>query len=228
MLIKDLDWSAIRQDLSGKGYTKIKNVLEPGHAEIIANAVLNETTWDLCYLSNDGPVSITHNELQEYTGNDVINLQNNILTKAKTGFSYYYYRTDFVNNTNPMLKNFYNYLCGDGFLGFARYITDELSINTVNGQLTCYRPGCFLKRHNDTTSKEHRIVAYVFGFTPKWHNDWGGLLLIENENRNIIDSYKPEFNTLTIFKVPTWHSVSQVANYAQGARYTITGWVLAP
>lgn len=228
MLSKDLNWDAIRKDFAQRGYTRIENALEPSCATRVAEAIIRETEWELCYLSGDGPVFITHAELQDYTPERSARLNNDIFTRARSDFSYFYYRSALAGNNNPRLIEFHDFLRGGNFLGFARYLTDDLTIHTINGQLTCYRPACFLRRHNDTTTKEHRIAAYVFGFTPQWEADWGGLLHIQDEKFNIIDTHKPAFNTLTIFRVPTWHFVSQVANYAQGARYTVTGWILAP
>lgn len=228
MLNKDLNWTSVRQRFADSGYVRIENALDPQYATRVANEIIHATEWNLCYLTNDGPHSITHEELKNYPPEKSIALNRNIISKARTGFSYYYYRADLVDSTNVELEKFFNYLRGNEFLGFSKYLTDELSINSVNGQLTCYRPGCFLRRHNDTTNKEHRIAAYVFGFTPLWEADWGGLLHIQDDTFNIIDSHIPAFNTLTIFRVPTWHFVSQVASYAQGLRYTATGWILAP
>lgn len=76
------------------------------------------------------------------------------------------------------------------------------------------------------TNKEKRVAAYVFNFTSLWDVDWGGFLHILDEQHKVIDTLEPLFNSLTVFKVPTWHCVSQVSNYAQGERFTATGRML--
>jgi Rps23 Pro-64 3,4-dihydroxylase Tpa1-like proline 4-hydroxylase len=229
MLNDILDWDAARADYAANGYVRVENALDPQYAELVAQAVIQETNWQLCYLSDNGPVSIAPQELRSYPPEKAASINNEILTKAQSGFAYYYYRSALQNSSNPKHSQFFNYLRSDNFLSFARFLTGEPSIHTVNGQLTCYRPTCFLRRHNDTAgSIEERAAAYVFGFTPQWEADWGGLLHIMSEDFRIIDSHKPAFNTLTVFRVPTWHFVSQVANYAKGARYTATGWFLMP
>ena len=85
-----------------------------------------------------------------------------------------------------------------------------------------------MRKHTDQTDKENRVAAYVINFTPQWNNDWGGLLHILDDQQNILDILEPQFNSITFFKVPKLHYVSQIANYARGHRYTVTGWMLKP
>ncbi len=53
----------------------------------------------------------------------------------------------------------------------------------------------------------------------------GGVLLFQDEARNVTGGFPPRFNALNIFRVPQWHSVSQVASFVTAHRYAITGWV---
>ncbi|MEI8606383.1 2OG-Fe(II) oxygenase family protein [Pseudoalteromonas sp. B160] len=63
---------------------------------------------------------------------------------------------------------------------FALILFDEITGNenviSASVQVTRYISGNFLTRHNDVLPSEGRAIAYVFGFTPNWHPDWGGLL----------------------------------------------------
>ena len=228
MLSKHLDMNSIKETYKNNRYVRIENFLDEEYAKTIYQTMLNEIKWDLCYLSDDGPTSINDSELRAYTSQQYAELNQKIMIRTHQGFSYYYYRSDLVNTTNNIVKRFYVDLCGDEFLGFCRSITDEVAIDKVNGQLACFVPGCFLRKHTDETDKENRVAAYVINFTPSWNNDWGGHLHILNNEQRIIDTLEPLFNSVTIFKVPALHYVSQVANYARGKRYTATGWMLKP
>jgi len=228
MLNQEIDWDLAKQEYAHKGYTRIENVLEADYASRIANALTNETDWRLCYRDEDGPVCLTRMEVQTYTPQQQAELNRKILARAQAGFSYYYYRYSLANDPNEQLKDFLNKVREEKTLGFIRYVTGQAAIKTATGQATCYRPSCFLRQHDDSHSSEHRIVAYVFGFTPVWQADWGGLLNIQDETSKVIATQTPAFNTLTLIKVPTLHFVSQVAGYARGVRYTTTGWFLAP
>jgi len=228
MLSKDLLIDEIKADFQKNRYVRIENFLDKEYVKKISQSIFNEISWDLCYLSNNGPVSIKESELKKFTPQQSADLNQEIMARALQGFSYFYYRSDLVNSVNKVLKEFYKDLCGDEFLGFCRDITGESTIEKVNGQLACFSPGCFLRKHTDKTDKENRAAAYVFNFTPTWNNDWGGHLHILDDQQRIIDTLEPLFNSITIFKVPALHYVSQVANYAKGRRFTATGWMLMP
>jgi len=93
----------------------------------------------------------------------------------------------------------------------------------MDGQATAYSPGDFLTRHDDNVAGKNRRAAYVFGLTPEWRPEWGGLLLFHGEDA--LRGMAPAFNVLDIFAVPQPHSVSLVTPAAPRRRYAITGWL---
>lgn len=225
-LNSNLDLTTIRENFVSNGYVRIDNVLDNDSAILLENALSRQIQWDVCYLTDNGPKSISQSELQAYTPEQMAALNLEIMKKATNGFSYYYYRSDLVNTRNPIAKEFFQYLSSPDFIGFARAVTGIPAIRQLNGQLARFSTACFLRTHSDKTDKEKRAAAYVFSFTSQWSTDWGGHLhILDNQSRNR-DVFEPSFNTLTLFKVPTPHFVSQVSNYARGFRYTATGWML--
>lgn len=44
-----------------------------------------------------------------------------------------------------------------------------------------------------------------------------------DESDTVTESWVPQFNCLSLFKVPAWHCVSCVAPYATAPRLAITG-----
>jgi len=70
-----------------------------------------------------------------------------------------------------------------------------------------------------------RKAAFVFGLTPQWRPEWGGLLLFHEPGEIEISGMVPQFNTLDLFSVPRFHSVSQVTRAAPRRRYCVTGWL---
>ncbi len=226
MLNKNIDLAACQKTFRETGFVRIENVLEPAYADNIEAALKTGISWDLCYLNESGPVSIPQAEYRAYTLAQSAELNSAILKQAQNGFAYFYYRSDLVRSKHEVLSTFYRELSADHCLGVFRQITGETGIRAVNGQVACFTPACFLKRHQDTTDKEKRFAAYVFNFTRGWDPDWGGHLhVLDKELRNV-NVFEPSFNTLVIFKVPRIHFVSQVSNYARGARFTATGWLL--
>ncbi len=94
-------------------------------------------------------------------------------------------------------------------------------------QVTRYRPGHFLTRHNDVVPAEQRRVAYVLGFTPRWHPDWGGLLQFYRQDGVPQDAWAPGFNDLMLFDVHRVHAVTYVTPFAAEPRQAISGWFSA-
>jgi hypothetical protein len=110
-------------------------------------------------------------------------------------------------------------------LDFLRKITGEPRIAYVDAQASRYRAGQFLTAHDDEIEGKNRLFAYVLNLTPAWRVEWGGLLLFHDADGHVSEGYAPKFNALNIFKVPQWHSVSQVASYVTEPRLSITGWI---
>jgi Rps23 Pro-64 3,4-dihydroxylase Tpa1-like proline 4-hydroxylase len=81
--------------------------------------------------------------------------------------------------------------------------------------------------HSDETAVERRRIAYVINLTRGWRPDWGGLLHFADDEGNVVDTFFPHFNSLSLFTVPQNHFVSYVAPYAQGKRSAVTGWLIA-
>lgn len=95
----------------------------------------------------------------------------------------------------------------------------------TDGQATAYGPGDFLTLHDDAVDGKNRLAAFVYGLTPGWRLDWGGLLLFHGERDRDAEALAPRFNTLDLFAVPRAHSVSLVSHAAAHRRYAITGWL---
>ncbi|MGD9340746.1 MAG: 2OG-Fe(II) oxygenase family protein, partial [Chromatiales bacterium] len=62
------------------------------------------------------------------------------------------------------------------------------------------------------------------GLSRNWQNEWGGLLHFLGGDDRVEDVLAPEFNTISLFRVPQRHFVSQVAAFAGEQRISITGW----
>jgi Rps23 Pro-64 3,4-dihydroxylase Tpa1-like proline 4-hydroxylase len=108
-----------------------------------------------------------------------------------------------------------------------RRVTGIDGLIKADAQATLYAPGHFLTTHDDSgLAKEHRRVAYVLNMTKAWRPEWGGQLqFLAAKHGAVDDTWSPAFNTLALFVVPTWHTVTYVAPFAKGQRLAITGWL---
>lgn len=108
---------------------------------------------------------------------------------------------------------------------FLRTVTGDPAIGFADAQGTAYAPGDFLTGHDDAVAGKSRLAAYVFGLTPKWRIEWGGLLLFHDVAEARAAAVAPGFNQLNLFRVGQQHSVSEVTRAAAYRRYSITGWL---
>jgi Rps23 Pro-64 3,4-dihydroxylase Tpa1-like proline 4-hydroxylase len=112
-------------------------------------------------------------------------------------------------------------------LDFLRAVTGASELAFTDGQATAYGPGDFLSRHDDNVIGKNRLAAYVFGLTPNWRAEYGGVLIFHDAGGHLVTGHVPQFNTLDLFAVPQLHSVSMVTPAAPGRRYAVTGWLRA-
>jgi len=94
--------------------------------------------------------------------------------------------------------------------------------------VTAYGHGDFLTGHDDDLAGSGRAAAFVLGLTPQWRLEWGGLLMFHELGQVPFWGMGPQFNTLDLFAVPKYHSVSLVSPAAPRRRYSITGWLSRP
>ncbi len=155
--------------------------------------------------------------------------------RAREGFEFLYEHRKVSDDPRERaadpapVARFVDFLNAPPFLEFARRLTGMPDIVRADAQATRYRPGDFLTQHDDfdRTGRKQRRAAYVFNLTPRWQADWGGQLQFIGPDGHVTEAWVPRFNALNVFAVPQPHAVSIVAPFAVGARYSVTGWLLA-
>jgi len=118
------------------------------------------------------------------------------------------------------------YLNTPDFLQLVRDVTGINELIKADGQATLYAAQHFLALHNDSHVAEGWRVAYVMNFSiDDWKPDWGGYLNFFDDEGDIVQGFRPRFNTLNLFAVPQPHNVSFVPPFAPMGRLAITGWL---
>jgi len=228
-----LDAKAIAALLKQFGRLHIPDILAPGDAQAVA-AALAEAPYARTFLVGGKGFRATPEAYQASPPQIRQEVETAIVQGARTGFQY-----DFDNwpvsdeveagrrlgGAVAPIEAAYDLLNSDAGLGFLRAITGDARIVYVDAQATRYRAGQFLTAHDDDLEGRNRLYAYVLNLTPTWRIEWGGLLLFHDADGHVAEGYAPKFNSLNIFRVPQWHSVSQVASYVDQSRLAITGWI---
>jgi SM-20-related protein len=231
MLNNDLDLPHWRERLLRHGRVQIPDVLQAGALERLRRCLTDEVPWTLALRDvADTSRTIGHAELQRLGADGLARLLAQAASDAadRYGFAYESYMmvTAYLERRDPdlLLHRILEFLNSPAFIGFTRALTGDPGIGRVSAQATRYRSGMFLKRHNDLEPAEGRRYAYVINLGEAWAADWGGLLQFLDDDGNVVDSFVPRPNSLSLFKVPAWHCVSLVAPWALQPRLAITGW----
>ncbi len=214
------------------GWIRINNLFSPDVADKIEHVLSEQTPWRLVHSDAQG-----HHQYYTQTQLAAIEPQarqkmfGDVMLRARDGFAYAY-------NVYPMVDAYLTgedpdwplhpmteFLNSGEFQAFVKTVTNEPNVVKIDGQATCYARGHFLNTHDDTGHHQERAVAYVMGFSRDWRTEWGGQLLFTDDQGNAVRGFNPSFNSITLFKVPIPHIVTQVSTYAGASRYSITGWL---
>jgi len=225
-----LDSERFRNDFEQLGYVHISDVLPNENAQRLRKAMLEDTSWNLVFNDRDRHIDMPPAQYSMLSPEKIRELHHAIYAQAQNSFQYCYNNYPIFDahragkNKGHVLHQFWEWLNGDEFLGFARVTTGFDDINLVDAQATRYKSGHFLTTHDDVQEGKNRRAAYIFNFTPDWPADWGGYLQLLDENEHVRRGLRPTFNTLNILAVPQKHNVSIVTPFAGGMRTSISGW----
>jgi SM-20-related protein len=225
----ELNKTAITADLSQE-YEKNKKIMihdiwNQASLKRLTQVLTEDVKYLSAYTLGMANKQSSDEEFKNMSAADLRSLQQSIAENASRGIGFFYGRYEINNNEqNEVLKSLYSYLNSESVLSTVSAITGIKGLKGASVQLTRYTPGNFLTRHNDVLETRQRAVAFVFGFTPQWHPDWGGLLHFFEMNGNLTDTFLPKNNVLSLFDVNLPHSVSYITPFARNARYSITGW----
>lgn len=211
---------------------QIREIFEQPAADRIF-AELHGLPWHLAFNEGQKVHELAPADLARLTAEDAAKIRQLVDSGARNGYQFLY-------NHYPVLARYfqppredrlifgvYEFLNSARMLDFFRELTGFNEIRWADCHATLYQAGHFLKFHTDENHKEKRLAAYVLNFTRDWGRDWGGLLQFWNKDFDVELAYRPIFNALNIFTIPTDHSVSAVTPYAPGQRFSITGWLRA-
>ena len=231
MINPELDFAPFRAALAADRRVQIPDFLEPAAAERLHECLAREVPWTLAELVGGVRRTVEADELATWGPERYAQRIAELGASAKDGFAFAYDNYMMVKKylaadavQVPLLRFVLELFNTPDFLLFAQELTGHRGLRRVNAQATRYRPGHFLKHHNDENAEEGRQFAYVLNLTRRWEADWGGLLQFTDPNGAVIDSFVPRFNTLSLFRVPAGHHVTLVAPWAQEDRLAITGW----
>lgn len=228
-----LDVSALAKSFQEEGRVHIPDFLHAEDANALYETLRYRTDWVQVLATTNGAVELDRPTRAQLDDVQVKALNNAVYAQARSGFQYRYETVRVPDSASAraagtdMIFSFATFMSTDSVRNFLRMITGSEEIEYADAQATAYAPGDFLTGHDDAVEGKFRRAAYVFGLTPVWRLEWGGLLLFHSSAGHVDCGWVPTFNTLNLFKVPQLHSVSEVTQAAAYRRYAITGWLRA-
>ena len=230
-----LDIPALAEEFQQRGKIRISNVLNEEFANEVLACLQKDVPWRLMYYNHlgKGPEVVGRiypRQWEVMSERQKQDLVDRIHQDAKDKFQYFYNAYDVLvarrkgHDPNLYLQKFLDFMGSDELFGFVQQISGDRVFNRVDCHACRYLPGHFLKEHVDSSPFEKRHMAYVFNFNRNWDADYGGLTHFLDDQHRVIETFIPDFNSLTLFRVPVPHSVSVVSAFAPNPRYSITGW----
>ncbi len=225
----DLDVPALARAYRNHGHVRVERVLGSGAKELFA-WFQHCTDWIQLISSDHGAMEIDYADWIDMPAARRRAIERTMHDRATDGFQYSYaaMRVPDQDERNPQrdpLTIFAEFMESAETQTLLEAITGTRSPAFNDGQATAYGTGDFLTGHDDNVAGRRRTTACVFGLTPQWRLEWGGLLLFHDLGSRDVHGMVPQFNTLDLFAVPRYHSVSQVSPAAPRRRYAITGWL---
>ncbi|MFN8575844.1 MAG: 2OG-Fe(II) oxygenase family protein [Candidatus Sericytochromatia bacterium] len=239
-----LDFEKIRNDFLSNDYKyiTINNFLADDIAEILYNGFkgLDKSLWyqanlgnPKIYRKNLSTDSLSYQFSYKYEMFPLLN--QNLLDMSNSGIRRQNMNMQISNNPeteismeNPLRKISY-FLNSDEMHNLISYITNtQLSYKKLICFASKYTSDDFLSLHTDrpiNILQSPREIAVILNMTKNWLIHWGGILIIlDEEEKNIIEAINPKFNSLTLFKVPLKHAVLPVSCHCNSERFALTGW----
>lgn len=228
-----LDRSALAAAFARDRRVQVRDFLSAAAAREVHEVLARHTRWGLAWQAgDDGPHALESSELRTTPAERQRSIAQDTYRSAAAGdYAFQYARY-------PMLDAYLDkwdeggphdilleHINAPDFLDFIREVTGIPEISKGDAQATLFAPGHFLSRHIDSHKGEGWRVAYVMNFClEEWRPDWGGYLNFYDEDGDVVAGYRPRFNALNMFMVPSAHAVTFVPPFAPVGRFAITGW----
>lgn len=226
-----LDHAALAETFAATGQVQIRDLLHPDDAAALHAEMRRREDWKQIVNSGGKVFDLDRPTRAAMSPEQREALDQAVYAGAREGFQHRYEAIRVPDAaaereaSSDLFAKFALWLSGGQTREFLRRLIGRPELDFADAQATAYSPGDFLTAHDDAVEGKGRLAAYVFGLTPQWRAEWGGLLLFHDGEGDIARGLTPRFNALNLFAVPQLHSVSMVTRSAPFRRYAVTGWL---
>lgn len=209
---------------------QIADFLEPSCAEDLKSELASSNRWRLVISGGGQVFEIPRRDYDLLPAVERARIEEAIHTAARSGFQFRYEAIrvpddeDERANADTLLFDFASFMSSVQTVDFIKRITGRDEPSFADAQATRYCAGDLLTRHDDLVAGKNRSLAYILGLTSGWNPDWGGLLYFLKADGDVLETFVPRFNALSLFEVGQHHSVGMVTPFAGEPRVSVTGW----
>lgn len=224
-----LDAKALKKAFKNNERILIQNIMDEKAAEATHTSLRTDIKWDLFFLNGGQATVITDHELNTMTNRRIKEMYSSIYTYAREHYQTMSYTFGLeVAHENNILPDLYlhkvhDFLNSEDVLKMVGDITGEKLVKT-DMVAHWHKHDHFRTSFSNFDGMGKRKIAFSLDLSKNWSPDWGGFLQYYDEEENIVEGYKPTFNSLTLHKDPQKTSISYVTAFALQPRLTISGW----
>ena len=232
-LSPSIDTHVLKAAFAEHGRVEILDFLGAGQAMQLREHVAARPDWSLVMNAGANVYEIPRSSFADMAPEQKSELEQRLIEAARSGFQYRYEAIRVPDSADEraaregLLDRFVEFMSSRPVLDLLSEICGFDVGDFADGQATAYSSGHFLTRHDDNVAGKNRRAAYVFGLSPQWRAEWGGLLMFHGRDGNIEEGFVPAIGALRVFLVPCEHSVSYVTPFAPEQRMAVTGWLRA-
>jgi len=224
----ELDLAALGETFRREGHVRIPRFLGSG-APALYRHIAETPDWIQLVNREGGAHEIPLSQWTAPRSTRRARIVRELQERARDGFQYSYAALRIPPpgeaTRDAVLAALAGFLHAPAIRAALGAITGHANPVFTDGQVTSYGPGDFLTGHDDDLAGAGRKAAFVLGLAPQWRPEWGGLLLFHEPGGSAVTGVVPQFNTLNLFTVPRYHSVSMVMPCAPRRRFAVTGWL---
>lgn len=213
---------------SGRTFVRIPGFLAGSFARALHRTLRDEIQWGLRLSDGQREFGLGAMDYQNCSAKQIRDFAQIAYAAARNGYSFL--REEPLLNIDThsesggpeALDAFRGFLNSDPFRQAILQATG-ISFGSVRGVRPMrYLPGHFCGFSRAGIAGDTTFV-FSLDLSLRWSVDWGGLLSFRDYGNRIARTYKPHFNSLTIYAASAVRGISVVAPFARSAQYSILG-----
>jgi SM-20-related protein len=211
---------------------QIGAIFEETCANAIHACLVQETPWGFAWWNGHTTAFLCKQEIDALAAEHAGHIAQHVQALARSGeFSFAFHCHPLFASieaqakwmTPPLLDDLLAFLNSRDLLELVKEISNCSKICKADAHATLFAPNQFQSPQQENGTGQKRL-AYALNFTHDWREDWGGYLQFYGANGDILQGYKPQYNSLSLCDVSQAYGISVVPSHAPYGHLAIRGY----